>query len=362
MGENMPCSECTSSCDDAQQAALPLSAAAAPPSTKNRKRCAQHGDIVTIDLELTPEGDFVPERLFDTNGTISFILGWGNYLPAIHELIEGMRIGEQVDSISVDAGWGEHRADMVIAVPKSSFKNLSSVDIIKVGDLLNLKGDIRVRVIDITDETIIVDANHPMAGSSYSCALKVLDIESCPVLDPAEKETDFSRYQVSTWALGCFWGGELAFARTPGVVGTKVGYTQGNVRNPTYEEVCTGETHHREAVMVIYDPDVVSYEQLMGVYFERLAATTNQYSSTFGTLFDEDGAPEPLQYKHGIYFHNQRQKEMAAQRIESNKNFYNVELKEASSFFDAEAYHQQYLLKGGQSARKGARETIRCFG
>ena len=110
-----------------QQAALPLSAAAAPPSTKNRKRCAQHGDIVTIDLELTPEGDFVPERLFDTNGTISFILGWGNYLPAIHELIEGMRIGEQVDSISVDAGWGEHRADMVIAVPKSSFKNLNLV-------------------------------------------------------------------------------------------------------------------------------------------------------------------------------------------------------------------------------------------
>jgi peptide-methionine (S)-S-oxide reductase len=330
-----------------------------PPSEAST--CAQHGDIVTIDLELTPEGDdFVPERLFDTHGKLTFILGWGNYLPAIHELIKGMRIGDTVESVSVDAGWGEHRDDLVIAVPKTNFKKLSSVEIIKVGDQLNLKDGIRVKVVNVTDDTIIVDGNHPMAGSSYSCSLKVLNIESCPSLEPSStQKSKPSRYQVSTWALGCFWGGELAFSRVPGVVGTRAGYTMGTVSNPTYEEVCTGETQHREAVMVVYDTDVVSYEELMKVYFERLAATTSQYKLT-GSLFDDE--EESLQYKHGIYYHNKEQHELAVASIQNNNNFYSVEIKEASSFFPAEEYHQQYLLKGGQSARKGARETIRCFG
>jgi peptide-methionine (S)-S-oxide reductase len=325
---------------------------------------AQVGDIVTVELDLTPEDGFVPERLFDTHGQVSFVLGWGNYLPGLHEILTGMRIGEAVQNVSIDAGWGERSRDMVIEVPKSNLKKLKSIDSIEVDAILNLQGGIKVTVVKVTENTITVDANHPMAGSSYSCSLKVLNVEAAPISklgnrsdECSPEQASSSPYEVATWALGCFWGGELAFMRTPGVVGAKVGYTQGIKLDPTYEEVCLGNTQHREAVMVIYDPRVVSYKELLVVYMERLAATTSQYKIE---LFKEEYSSK--QYMHGIYFHNDEQLCSAQEAIDSNNNFYQVELKKAATFYDAENYHQQYLLKGGQSARKSAKETIRCFG
>ena len=329
----------------------------------NQKAChrAKAGDIVTIELNLVPEQGFVPERLFDTQGKISLVLGWGNYLPGLHEIIMGMEAGEEVKEMVIDAGWGSRNPDMIIEVPKMNLRKLKSTETLQVGAVLNLQGGIQVTVVKVTDETIIVDANHPMAGSSYSCSLKVLDVEPFPSsklqFDFSSPNPRSSRYEVATWAMGCFWGGELAFMRTPGVVGTKVGYTQGITDDPTYEEVCEGKTQHREAILVIYYPEVVSYEELVKVFIKRLAVTASQYKIE---LFKDEYYSK--QYRHGIYYHNYEQRAIAKKVIDENGNFFDVELKKAAKFYEAEDYHQQYLLKGGQSARKNAKETIRCFG
>jgi peptide-methionine (S)-S-oxide reductase len=348
------------------------------------RRVATSGDIVTIDLALTPENGLVPEPLFDRTGIITFVVGRG-YLPALHELVQSRGVGDQVTNVSVDAGWGERNEDLVMELPKSKLGRFLNPNgsLPCVGSVLQLQGGIQLTVIKVNEEeeTVVVDANAPMAGASYNCSFTILSIDDAPLdftagkLQAQQTTPTYSRYIVSTWALGCFWGGELAFMRVPGVVGTRVGYTQGTVRNPTYEDVCAGRTRHREAIMVVYDPEVVSYQQLIKVALERLAATNNpnnsSYSSVrddsdtmFGDLFAEveDEKAVNQQYHHGFYFHSDDQREIAEQELSRNGNLYNVELKEAAAFYDAEEYHQQYLLKGGQSARKGAKETIRCYG
>jgi peptide-methionine (S)-S-oxide reductase len=324
---------------------------------------ASPGDVVTIQLDLTPENGFVPETLFDTSGKLSFVLGWGNFLPGLHELIDGMSVGEELSGVSIDAGWGERNPDLIIQVPKSNLKKMKSIENITEGAVLNLQGGIQVSVIQVTGDTIIVDANPPLAGSSYSCSLKVLNIDPFPTSklqyqgSKSSTEEESKNFEVATFAMGCFWGGELAFMRVPGVVGTRVGYTQGLTQNPTYEEVSQGNTKHREALMVVYDPRVVSYSELVRVFMDRLAATISQYKIE---LFHDEYTS--LQYQHGIYYNNDEQRCKAEEAIASNNNSYKVEVNPAAVFYDAEEYHQQYLLKGGQSARKEAKETIRCFG
>ncbi len=333
---------------------------------------ASHGDIVTIDLELRPENGFVPEHLFDTSGRITFVLGWGNYLPALHQLVEGMAEGESVENISIDAGFGQRHAELLIEAPKKNLKKMQDIDKIVVGATLNLQGGVQVLVVKVTEDSIVVDANHPLAGSSYACTLKVVSIDRMPThkmtyqeqqqQQQHEQENDdsSSRFEVATFAMGCFWGIELAMMRVPGVVGTRAGYTQGVVEDPSYQEVCQGKTKHREAVMIVYDSDILSYQHLLGVYAERLSATESQYTTN---LFkEEDDDEDSLQYKNGIYFHNEEQHQLAKAFIDSNRNRYDVELLKATVFYNAEEEHQQYLYKGGQASRKNARETIRCFG
>jgi peptide-methionine (S)-S-oxide reductase len=326
------------------------------------------GDIVTVQLELTPENGYVPDHLFDTSGEVTLVLGWGNYLPGLHELLlGGMSNGDEVTNVSIDAGFGSHKPEMVIEVPKKNFKKVQNIDKIVPNATLNLQGGIRVTVLEVTKDTIIVDANHPLAGSGYSCNLKILNIDPYPLHTLEFKDDDpsssSSPFQVATFAMGCFWGVELAFMRTPGVVGTRAGYTQGIVENPSYEEIKEGNTGYREAVMVIYDSRVVSYEQILTVYNDRLAVTAPEYFKL--DIFAEDDDEEPdSQYKHGLYFHNEEQKRLARDFISSIKDsrYTDVELKPAAVFYSAEDQHQQYLYKGGQAARKGCRETIRCYG
>jgi peptide-methionine (S)-S-oxide reductase len=305
----------------------------AAPDNNSTPRRAQRGDVVTIDFNLTPENGYVPHPLFDTCGKVSFCLGWGGYLPGLHALIEDMELGQEYLNKSIDAGWGSRNPELVVKIAKNKLKNAVE------GTKLHIRG-MTLEVMQVTEDHVVVDANPPLAGASYSCDVKLLAVSS------------LSSYKVATFALGCFWGAELAFMRVPGVVGTKVGYTQGFSRHPTYEEVCEGTTKHREAVYVAYDPEVVSYEMLVRVALDRLASTAVSLS----TLFHD----EPIQYKHGFYYHSQEDRIIAEKMLGDNR--YRVELLAASEFYDAEEYHQQYLLKGGQSAEKGSRETIRCFG
>jgi len=163
-------------------------------------------------------------------------------------------------------------------------------------------------------------------------------------------------YEVATFAGGCFWGTELHFQRLPGVVATCVGYTQGSTPSPTYEQVCGGLTGHTEGIQLLFDPLVVTYEDLC----KKLLSLVNP------TLRNQVGNDRGTQYRHGIYPHTEAQREVAERCLsqEQTKHAQPVvtELKPAAVFFPAENYHQRYLEKGGQSAEKNAPEKVRCYG
>jgi peptide-methionine (S)-S-oxide reductase len=168
--------------------------------------------------------------------------------------------------------------------------------------------------------------------------------------------------QLATFAGGCYWGLELAFQRLEGVVYTAVGYTQGLEQFPTYDQVCAGNTGHTEAVIVYYDPAKIKYEQLLECFFDRVDPTTK----------NGQGRDYGRQYRTGVYFGTQEQEQVARilfakQQVKYSKTIIATECKAAMPFWPAEAYHQQYLAKGGrsgqrQSASKGATEEIRCYG
>jgi peptide-methionine (S)-S-oxide reductase len=145
------------------------------------------------------------------------------------------------------------------------------------------------------------------------------------------------------FAAGCFWGVEAAFRSTPGVTATAVGYSGGTTENPTYKEVCTGRTGHAEVVMVEYDPEKVSYEKLLDVFFENHDSTqVNRQGPDVGT-----------QYRTAIFYLDDHQKiaaEKKKQDLDSlgrlNKPVATI-IEAAGPFYVGEDYHQQYLEKRG---------------
>jgi methionine-S-sulfoxide reductase len=328
--------------------------------SKQALRQAQHGDVVTVQMTLTPEGNFVPEPLFDRQGEIAFVLGWGNYLPGLHELLLHCVAGDSFDNVALDAGWGGRDEDLVIRLPRDKLSHMAGHERIQVGSVLRLQGGVQVTITYIDDNVVEVDANPPLAGSSYICSLTVLSVESLDLnlFEYQENRTGISApYAAATLAMGCFWGAELALMRQVGVVGTRVGYSQGIVPDPTYAHVCTGETQHREAVQVVFDTRKVSYEALLNLALQRMSVTA--IPGKLNHLFDADDERDSHQYKHGFYYHNEAQRLQAEMIAVSNGD---IEVLRAAAFYNAEEHHQQYLYKGGQSARKGAKETIRCFG
>lgn len=160
----------------------------------------------------------------------------------------------------------------------------------------------------------------------------------------------------ATFAAGCFWGVELAFQRVPGVMHTMVGYTAGYKEHPAYKEVCAGSTGHTEAVHMIFNPKVVSYQELLLVLFDRMDPTTK----------DRQGNDRGTQYRSGIYYHTDEQKVVAEEFIKEIQPKYSspivVELLKAAKFWPAEDYHQHYLEKGSQKASKGCLDPIKCYG
>jgi len=144
-------------------------------------------------------------------------------------------------------------------------------------------------------------------------------------------------------AMGCFWGAERKFWQVPGVFTTAAGYAGGSTENPTYEEVCSGRTGHTEAVLVVFDPAKVSYDALLTVFWENHDPTQGM----------RQGNDVGTQYRSAIYVQNEKQREAA----EASRDAYQraldaaghrritTEINEASPFYYAEDYHQQYLAK-----------------
>ena len=151
------------------------------------------------------------------------------------------------------------------------------------------------------------------------------------------------------FSAGCFWGVESVFSAIEGVVETKVGYMGGHTSDPSYQEVCTGETGHAETVMVIYDPSKVNYPDLLGNFWKCHDPTT----------LNRQGYDIGSQYRSAIFYTNEAQKkEATASKDQLQQGFLAqgdqrsiVTLVEPSSdFFPAEEYHQRYLEKKGQSS------------
>lgn len=149
--------------------------------------------------------------------------------------------------------------------------------------------------------------------------------------------------ELAMFALGCFWGAERKFWQRPGVYSTAVGYAAGHTPNPTYREVCSGMTGHTEAVRVVFDPKVISYDELLRTFWESHDPTQGM----------RQGNDVGTQYRSGIYYFTEAQHVAA----ETSREAFQKELKSAGygnitseilpapEFYYAEDYHQQYLAK-----------------
>ena len=147
----------------------------------------------------------------------------------------------------------------------------------------------------------------------------------------------------ATFAAGCFWHVEEIFRKTQGVLDTTVGYIGGKVDNPTYEQVCTDKTGHAEAVQVEYDPQKISYDELLNIFWNNHNPTT----------LNRQGFDIGIQYRSAIFYHDSSQEESAKkskESLEKSGKFQNpivTEIVPAPTFYKAENYHQKYFVKNG---------------
>jgi peptide-methionine (S)-S-oxide reductase len=175
-----------------------------------------------------------------------------------------------------------------------------------------------------TDQTMPVPAAHHVNGA--------------PLVGPWPEG-----YETALFAMGCFWGAERVFWRTPGVYSTAVGYAGGYTPNPTYEETCSALTGHTEVVLVVFDPAAVSYEQLLKVFWENHDPTQGM----------RQGNDVGTQYRSAVYATSDAQLEAATasrdafqERLRAaGYGAITTEIAPAGPFYYAEPYHQQYLGK-----------------
>jgi len=150
----------------------------------------------------------------------------------------------------------------------------------------------------------------------------------------------------AVFAAGCFWGVQSAFENIPGVISTRVGYCGGALPHPTYRQVSSGTTGHAEAVEIDYDPHIITYGQLLDIFFQIHNPTTR----------DRQGPDIGQQYRSAVFYKNEMQKEAALKKIlELNQsgqyqNTIVTEIVPLEEFYPAEDYHQHYHLKKGQTS------------
>ena len=150
-----------------------------------------------------------------------------------------------------------------------------------------------------------------------------------------------SKVDRATFAAGCFWGVEAAFRQVPGVIDAISGYTGGQTEKPTYREVCSDTTGHAEAVQVTYDPDRVSYDELLALFWEIHDPTTP----------DRQGPDVGSQYRSAVFVHDSNQRERAKSSLQREQQKYSrpivTQIVDAPVFYPAEDYHQRYFETHG---------------
>lgn len=147
----------------------------------------------------------------------------------------------------------------------------------------------------------------------------------------------------ASFAAGCFWGVEEAFYDEPGVISTRVGYTGGETENPTYQQVCSGSTGHAETVEITFDPSLISYEQLLKIFWQAHDPTQ----------LNRQGPDVGSQYRSAIFYHSEQQRQQAEESraaLDHSGRYRKsvvTEIVPAGIFWEAEAYHQKYHKKNG---------------
>ena len=158
-------------------------------------------------------------------------------------------------------------------------------------------------------------------------------------IEKLNMQNDKSNFETATFGMGCFWCSEAIFERLKGVESVESGYSGGSVNNPTYEQVCTGETGHAEVIQIKYDPEIISFDELLEVFWKTHDPTT----------LNRQGADVGTQYRSVIFYHNDEQKKLAEQyKTELDKSGawsdpIVTEISPLINYFAAEDYHQEYF-------------------
>lgn len=177
-----------------------------------------------------------------------------------------------------------------------------------------------------------------------TCGLLISSIFSAIFVTGCDRQEGMvDQMEKATFGAGCFWGVEAAFRQVKGVSETAVGYMGGTLNNPSYKDVCYKETGHAEVVEVTYDPEKVSYNRLLEVF----------WSSHDPTQVNRQGPDHGTQYRTAIFFHSPEQQKAATasrEQLDGSGKFIKkiaTEIAPAATFWKAEDYHQQYLEKRG---------------
>ncbi len=191
----------------------------------------------------------------------------------------------------------------------------------------------------INKKTILPDASEALKGREIGMEVP----EKHFIKETRLKEPFPKNLEKALFGMGCFWGVEKKFWELEGVYSTAVGYSGGETPNPSYKEVCSGMTGHNETVLVIYDPKVISFDNLLTIFWEEHDPTQGmRQGNDIGT-----------QYRSGIYYFSEQQKKKALKTKElyqqklKNHGFDSIstEVTKVKEFYYAEHYHQQYLGK-----------------
>ncbi|KAG2444334.1 hypothetical protein HXX76_001090 [Chlamydomonas incerta] len=305
---------------------------------------AKAGDFVQVHYTGTLDDGSV----FDSSRErepLDFIIGGGKVIKGFDTAVGGLTVGgKRKQRIEPKEAYGEKDPNAVISFPISQ-----APAGLEAGMKVQLSNGMVAAVSKVDKETVTLDLNHELAGQALTFDVEVMK------LVPSE------RLQKATFAAGCFWGPELAFQRVPGVLSTEVGYSNGEAKEPTYEEVCEGTTGHAEVVQVLYDPAEVSYDRLLEEFWGRHNPTQlNRQGNDVGT-----------QYRSAIFTHTPEQLEAANKsKAAVQAKFPNpivTVVEPIDNYHSAEPYHQQYLARGGrfgkpQNTAKGCDDPIRCYG
>lgn len=173
----------------------------------------------------------------------------------------------------------------------------------------------------------------------------ILNCKGKPNMNDQTKNLNEKKYELATFGGGCFWCTEAVFKQIDGVISTEVGYAGGDVENPTYEQVCTDKTGHAEVCQIKFDPEKISYQELLEIFFKTHDPTT----------LNRQGADVGTQYRSVIFYHNEVQKNLALEfikKLERDGLYSNpivTQVEPLKNYYRAEEYHQNYFEKNPYS-------------